>query len=396
MAIINISHGSYMSVSKWFGPDGEVYSTLRAGDGNTAHDYTGFSPSVWIQGCSDPYQPKFSINKRTVFGFTTSGLAGQILGSGQIEIVVASKSNDLGLSDANAGICLVGCTLQNHTLTLTKYNLVNLDLTLMSDTVFNYSQCAGTLTFPLNANGIASINTAGITCFAILMRIDANAGSPTWSYNQSSVVFTATANYPKLTITTVEDPPESPTLLTSSCVSGIGESDVAGAPTASASADVVSGSAPLTVNFSDRSGMTPTSWLWEFGDGTTSASQNPSHTYTTAGTYSVRLTATNAQGSTSYQMTIVVLDAAVVTPPANGVVVPVGSLPGASLQSLLGKIGYFAVDSDNHQVKIHGLDGAVLKTFGGVGTAAGKFYMPTTCSVINGRQLLDKVTIIEE
>jgi len=40
-----------------------------------------------------------------------------------------------------------------------------------------------------------------------------------------------------------------------------------------------------------------TSYLWHFGDGTTSTSMNPSHTYTTAGVYSVSLVATNACGS---------------------------------------------------------------------------------------------------
>ncbi len=52
-----------------------------------------------------------------------------------------------------------------------------------------------------------------------------------------------------------------------------------------------------TVNFTDLSTNTPTSWLWNFGDGGTSSSKNPSHTYSTANTYTVSLTATNAYGS---------------------------------------------------------------------------------------------------
>lgn len=57
------------------------------------------------------------------------------------------------------------------------------------------------------------------------------------------------------------------------------------------------GSAPFTVSFSDNSrGGAPDSWLWEFGDGTTSRKQNPSHTYTANGIYDVRLTVTNAYG----------------------------------------------------------------------------------------------------
>ena len=54
----------------------------------------------------------------------------------------------------------------------------------------------------------------------------------------------------------------------------------------------VSGTHPLTINFADTSTPAPTAWHWDFGDGNTSALQNPSHTYTSAGTYSVTLTAT--------------------------------------------------------------------------------------------------------
>jgi len=43
------------------------------------------------------------------------------------------------------------------------------------------------------------------------------------------------------------------------------------------------------VQFSDQSNPAPASWLWNFGDGNTSTIQNPSHTYTTPGTYTVRL-----------------------------------------------------------------------------------------------------------
>ncbi|HEX9793612.1 MAG TPA: S8 family serine peptidase [Planctomycetota bacterium] len=59
-----------------------------------------------------------------------------------------------------------------------------------------------------------------------------------------------------------------------------------------------SGTEPLTVAFTDTStGGAATSWSWSFGDGNTSTSQNPGNTYTTAGTYTVSLTATNATGS---------------------------------------------------------------------------------------------------
>ncbi len=61
--------------------------------------------------------------------------------------------------------------------------------------------------------------------------------------------------------------------------------------------DLTSGNAPLTVTFTDLSSGTPTSWSWDFGDGSSSTAQHPSHTYTDPGTYTVTLTASNAEVS---------------------------------------------------------------------------------------------------
>jgi len=68
-------------------------------------------------------------------------------------------------------------------------------------------------------------------------------------------------------------------------------------PVADFTGTPTSGTAPLSVTFTDSSTNTPTSWAWDFGDGGTSTSQNPTHSYTTPGTYTVVLVATNAAGS---------------------------------------------------------------------------------------------------
>jgi PKD repeat protein len=68
-------------------------------------------------------------------------------------------------------------------------------------------------------------------------------------------------------------------------------------PVADISATPTVGDAPIAVSFTDESTNHPTTWRWDFGDGTTSTAQNPTHTYTSAGTYAVSLTAGNAAGS---------------------------------------------------------------------------------------------------
>ena len=65
----------------------------------------------------------------------------------------------------------------------------------------------------------------------------------------------------------------------------------------SALTDGRQGYVPLTVQFTDTSSNYPSSWLWDFGDGITSTEQSPTHTYTTAGNYTVTLTAKNSAGS---------------------------------------------------------------------------------------------------
>jgi len=56
----------------------------------------------------------------------------------------------------------------------------------------------------------------------------------------------------------------------------------------------------LTVTFTDLSTNTPTDWAWDFGDGTISGLQNPTHAYATLGAYNVCLTAANAVSSDTY------------------------------------------------------------------------------------------------
>ncbi len=73
------------------------------------------------------------------------------------------------------------------------------------------------------------------------------------------------------------------------------------APVASFTATPTFGTLPLVVQFTDTSTNAPTSWQWDFdNDGTVDSTlQNPTHTYATAGVYSVRLVASSLGGSST-------------------------------------------------------------------------------------------------
>ncbi len=78
-------------------------------------------------------------------------------------------------------------------------------------------------------------------------------------------------------------------------------------PVADFSISVTNGYAPLSVQFTDLSKNT-TSRNWDFGDGATSTDQNPVYIYSTAGTYTVSLTATNENGTASKTATVTVME----------------------------------------------------------------------------------------
>ncbi len=69
----------------------------------------------------------------------------------------------------------------------------------------------------------------------------------------------------------------------------------------SITANPVTGSSPLQVSFnsSAEEGASPYSYVWDFGDGNVSNLQNPINTYQTAGSYTAKVTVTDAEGKTA-------------------------------------------------------------------------------------------------
>jgi RHS repeat-associated protein len=89
-------------------------------------------------------------------------------------------------------------------------------------------------------------------------------------------------------------------------------------PMARFTASPNSGSAPLTVNFTDQSDNNPTAWNWNFGDGSAwinGTTHALSHTYTGVGNYTAILVVSNTAGRDQIQRTITVTNKALLPLP---------------------------------------------------------------------------------
>jgi uncharacterized repeat protein (TIGR03803 family) len=115
------------------------------------------------------------------------------------------------------------------------------------------------------------------------------------------------------------------------------------------SASPTNGSTPLEVQFNspnaDSSGVSLVRWSWNFGDGSTSAAQNPSHTYTSAGTFIPQLAATNSNGL------------AVI---ASGPFIQTASINGPATNVLIQSTSGFGLQSNQFAFQITGPSGALI------------------------------------
>jgi len=145
---------------------------------------------------------------------------------------------------------------------------------------------------------------------------DTSTGSPTswqWSFGDGA---TSNSQNPSHAYTTAASYTVTLTVVYSSVSKSVSQTITVLPPSvlnASFTYSPSSAMAGQAVQFIDTSTGGPTSWLWNFGDNTTSNSKNPSHTYTAAGSYTVTLTVTNSSGSKSVSQTITVLPSSALT-----------------------------------------------------------------------------------
>ena len=125
--------------------------------------------------------------------------------------------------------------------------------------------------------------------------LDASVDATSWLWDFGDGV-TSTAPNPLHTFTT---PGQKLVTLTVSNRNGTDSTSVVVEPRLRPTASFVVSSSAIragdSVTFTDQS-VNAASWLWNFGDGTSSTAKNPVHSYTTTGSFGVSLTIKNATG----------------------------------------------------------------------------------------------------
>jgi len=176
---------------------------------------------------------------------------------------------------------------------------------LFDDIDVHYRDNDSTVTLPVAS--FTGAPTSGVSPLQVTFT-DASTGYPaTWNWNFGDGTANVTTQSPThlynnsgiytvmLTVTNVNG---TSTFARPSYINAIAQT----MPVASFSGSPTSGLAPLQVSFTDASTGYPTSWNWNFGDGTANSTvQNPVHTYTNSGVYTVMLTVTNGNGTSTIQ-----------------------------------------------------------------------------------------------
>jgi uncharacterized repeat protein (TIGR01451 family) len=138
--------------------------------------------------------------------------------------------------------------------------------------------------------------------------IEAVSFDPSYKTEVSDTVFDTNAG----TIADLEEGPDGNLYFVSIFEGTFSKISAAGPflPTAKASATPAAGQAPLTVQFSSAGSSDPygkpLTYSWDFGDGSTDTSANPSHTYTANGTYTATMTVSNGSQTAKSSTQIVV------------------------------------------------------------------------------------------
>ena len=269
--------------------DNSTFSDIISGDGTNVADKTTTFFGPVISTGTGTQSGKFETSTVGVLSFDTSSIPDNAtIESASLVLHRAYPSQD------NLGrftVVITNGTIASGTSLRESDYQTRGDWELTERKLFTYIT-SGNNTFKFKTDGLSWINKKGSTVLFLRRGDDidgAYAGGPAWIQNDQSEH--------RWDSTEATDSGERPHLQIDYTV------PTPGKPVASFVGTPVSGTVPLTVVFTDSSsGTSITKRRWDFGDGNISsynAATNPTHVYSSAGTYSVNLTVTNASGSNS-------------------------------------------------------------------------------------------------
>ncbi len=293
---------------KWYFGDGDSSMEVSPAHTYQAGQFTPVLVAFNANGCSDTLQKKDSLFFGgpiiNIINLPDSGcipFTVTPLGSLAAPEAVASYAWDFGDGFTSA------VALPQHIYTTTgRYN-VSLTVQTISgcstQTIISEAVAVGTPSIPDFTTDKTTV------CGSSAVQFNATAGGPVsyWNWNfdneGSSTLQNPVYSFLKTGSRTI-----SLSVSNSGCVSKVKKTDYLfiQPPVSSYKVEYFCDDR-LKVQFDDAS-MGPQTWLWDFGDGNTSAAQNPMHRYAESGKYLVRLTTTNGSCSSTYEKYIYLLN----------------------------------------------------------------------------------------
>ncbi len=228
--------------------------------------YAGGSTANIGQDYGDQYYIR-----RTILPFNTNNLPSEAV----ITSVTLSIAGMFDHSTSDFDLCVVNSTMDSpYTVIHSDFN--NLGSNIMGALYTSIFSTSGYNSIQLNIDGINYINNDDWTVFGLRSWNDIYSNAPSGEEWVAIRTANSSSLRPKLVVnyTVPVNPPAS---------------EFIGSPT--------SGEVSLEVCFTNQSSGNISSYSWNFGDGYTSTSTNPCHTYHNSGSYTVRLTAFGPGGN---------------------------------------------------------------------------------------------------